>query len=212
MTIEGTLAVPPSSNATLVGTITNRGTIAMQGTNVASSLRIRDAVTLNGGGTLTMSDVDNNFINLAAGADAATARLVNVDNTIRGAGRITGIDFTNGGTLLVDQTTRLLVDVPGSTNSLWSNSGTVQIAGGSRLQLGGNDILNSTGLITGSGEIVGSVINGGNLAPRRRRHRHPDDFRRPTRKTRTANSRFRSLARPTTAATMCWPSAATAPI
>ena len=169
VTIEGTLAIPAGGIANLAGTITNRGTIALQGTNVGAFLRIRDEVTLNGGGTITMTDSANNFINLASGSNTATTRLVNVDNTIRGSGTITNIDITNGGNIIADQTNVLRVAPTDNVAHSLTNTGVLRATNGATLNLSGPRFINTgANIIADAGSIVlfsgnGQSVTGGTL-------------------------------------------------
>jgi fibronectin-binding autotransporter adhesin len=82
----GTIQVADNTRLGLVGTINNTGTIqeAAFSKNVVTAIRIIGNTTLQGGGQLVMSNSINNQI---FGTNAAF-NLVNVDNTISGAGQI----------------------------------------------------------------------------------------------------------------------------
>src|SRR5271166_6475497 len=75
----------------LLGTIDNLGTIFANGVgtpsaaNVVSIVLASPSVTLEGGGTVLLADSSDSQV---YGAGATVASLVNVDNTISGAGAI----------------------------------------------------------------------------------------------------------------------------
>ena len=72
-----------NNDTTLVGTITNHGTIQQNSVGNNTDLILGGAnVTLTGGGTVTMGNNTNNRIYGAAGTDVLT----NVNNTIQGSG------------------------------------------------------------------------------------------------------------------------------
>ncbi len=82
----GTIQVADNTRLGLVGTINNTGTIqeAAFSKNVVTAIRIIGNTTLQGGGQVVMSNSVNNQI---FGTNSAFT-LVNVDNTISGAGQI----------------------------------------------------------------------------------------------------------------------------
>ncbi|MGB8590023.1 MAG: choice-of-anchor D domain-containing protein [Candidatus Acidiferrales bacterium] len=144
LTIVGTYTGLNNSDTTLVGTINNTGTLLLSSAANNTQLEMDGAVTLTGGGTLTMmqSTGGRPYIN-----QEAAGSLTNVNNTIQGAGEIgnNGLVFTNqaagvvnandtaGHTLLIDSanpfTNLGLVESTGSgvmeINTPISNSGTV---------------------------------------------------------------------------------------
>ncbi len=82
---KGTVQVIDQTHLSLVGVINNTGLINENQTSNTGSTQIRIAsqnVTLQGGGKLVMS---NNALNQIFG-NAASNTLINVDNTISGAG------------------------------------------------------------------------------------------------------------------------------
>ncbi|MGB9336226.1 MAG: Ig-like domain repeat protein [Candidatus Acidiferrales bacterium] len=95
LTLAGTYTQQLNSTTVLVGTINNTGTLLLNvtdGNNVV--LQINNAVTLTGGGTVTLSKGSSGtpiLNNTNAGA------LTNVNNLIQGAGQIgnNGLIFTN---------------------------------------------------------------------------------------------------------------------
>src|SRR4029077_14590771 len=100
-----TVTLLNGTSTTLIGTITNNGTLAQNSTGSLTDLHISGNVTLTGNGSLTLSNNFNNRI-FASGSDS----LVNdVNHTIQGAGQL-GINnggfaftLTNKGTINANQ-------------------------------------------------------------------------------------------------------------
>ncbi len=86
-TNTGTIDLANASVTTLVGTITNSGTMRLNSTGSTTQLLINGAVTLQGGGTLSLSDQPylNSQIVAATGTDTLTNA---AGHTIQGAGLI----------------------------------------------------------------------------------------------------------------------------
>ena len=153
------------------GTIANGGTISL---NFAggffggvTTLRVNGDVTLSGGGTINLADryVDSSIpLNVISGA-AATDRLINSDNTIRGAGGIGAgqMLLTNRGNIVANGTNPMLVQLSAGSNI---NTGTMRGDGGT-LVLFGSSFNNSGGTIearNGSrAELISTTIIGGTL-------------------------------------------------
>jgi fibronectin-binding autotransporter adhesin len=121
------------SVTTLEGTITNNGTILQNSTGSFTDIRISGAVTLDGTGSLTMSNSFANHI-YATGSDSLTN---GVNHTIQGAGQLGindasfGFTMTNNGTILANQPTQLQVAPSGNI----TNNGTFQANSGSLLNV-----------------------------------------------------------------------------
>ncbi len=81
-----TLTLLNNTTTVLVGSITNKGTIAQNSAGNFTDIEINGAVSLTGGGTLTMSNTTANRIYSLN--NSASDVLTNVDNTIQGAGQI----------------------------------------------------------------------------------------------------------------------------
>ena len=156
----------------LAGTIVNAGTIALDGGGNGTELRIPGGgtTTLEGGGTVSLSNSANNIIR---DADNGSGTLINVDNTITGAGDIgngqMSLDNQAGGTIDADQSTPLLIQPNGggvtndgtleATNgalldiaSAVNGAGQLRIGAGSEIELGGAtsenaEYLGSTGTL-----------------------------------------------------------------
>jgi hypothetical protein len=120
------------------GTITNSGTITLNSDGTSpdtTDLALSGGdVILNGGGTVTLSDSPFNRIL----GDSGTERLINVDNTIQGAGQI-GVDsmaLTNQGLIDANQVNISPIPLEIDPNSSGLiNSGTMQASNGGILRL-----------------------------------------------------------------------------
>jgi hypothetical protein len=121
----------PNSLTTLVGTITNNGTLALASTGPAADFFVFQEVTLTGGGVMTLSDSSGNRIT----GSAASSRLINAaGHTIEGAGQI-GLNataITNEGLIIANQPTGIVIDPSG--NGL-TNTGTLRANAGSTLRV-----------------------------------------------------------------------------
>src|SRR5712692_4260581 len=148
------------------GTINNGGHLNINSTGTLTALDIQSAgglVTLTGGGTLNMSNNPNNVIGYGGGP------LINVNNTIQGAGQIgnTQMGLNNQGTINANiaGTNRLILDPAGTT----TNTGTVEATNGGTLEVQGSIYANTGGTIqaVGAGSTVQLdafvVINGGTV-------------------------------------------------
>ena len=136
VTVAGSLQVTTNNTLTLLGTITNTGTIGLDSTYNNTDLIVASpTVTLNGGGTIELAG--NNTADRIYGAATADV-LDNVNNTIEGFGQIGAGQLTlvNGGTI--------------------SSTGT----GGLTLNLGSTGINTATGAILGVGAGGLSIQNG----------------------------------------------------
>ncbi|MGA9457751.1 MAG: hypothetical protein WBV43_20035 [Pseudolabrys sp.] len=163
----GTMTIGDGALLPLSGTINNTGTIALESAGSTTTLQlIQHGIMLQGGGQVTLSDSDENFISSAIPG----VTLTNVDNTISGAGQL-GDGWTtviNQGTIIATGTHALTIDTgsnvvinsgvleatgPGSliVNSDVSNSGLIWADGGN---------ITIEGTVTGSG---GALISGGIL-------------------------------------------------
>src|SRR5215470_5077332 len=116
------------TSTSLMGTITNQGTIQLTGGgNADGKLIIASDVTLNGGGTVTMAAGGGG--NAFLGESSKT--LTNVNNTIQGVGVIELVNLVNGGTINANSTAgygSLTLTAPSVTNNgifAASNGGTL---------------------------------------------------------------------------------------
>ncbi len=166
------IEVSTGDTATLYGMITNEGTIGLNSSYYDSDLIVGSAtVTLNGGGTLALSDYGANRIYGAVAADV----LDNVNNTIEGSGQIGAgqltlinekagvIDSTGTQGLTISTGTTLvnhgLIESTGTGGlalaSTVSNDGTI-LAAGSDIYLNGADIQGGLLRSTGGGQFIGN--------------------------------------------------------
>ncbi len=177
-TLGGTVTNPAGGqirvlNATTLtlqssGTYQNMGTLSVEAGTSATRLKMSGgAVTLSGGGTVTLgNDSDNKIEGIAA-----TDRLINADNTIEGGGFIGNntMGLTNQGTITANQPTALVIDPSSSADVI--NSGTMRATSGATLRLLGGTFTNfegsTDGLIQANASIVritSSSVSGGDIA------------------------------------------------
>ena len=153
-----------NSQTTLVGTITNNGTMALALDGLATDFLVSGDVTLTGSGVVSLSDSAGNRIRGAG-------RLINdVGHTIAGSGQIgaNAIAITNAGLIVANQPTALVID-PNATGMI--NTGTLRAANGATLFLtgnGGGGFDNTNGTIEAQASSTvrltsGALIVGGTL-------------------------------------------------
>jgi hypothetical protein len=166
-----TVNVTDKTVLVLQGTITDKGTIALDSSGDSTELQISGNVVLNGSGQVTLTDNTNNAI-----VSAAAAAMLTNDDTISGAGTIGDanltlvnngtIDATGSHTLIIDTGTNSTTTGAGSVGSiLVANNGILEASAGHTLTIDDNvlnngtiDSFNSsvvtiTGSITGTGSI-----------------------------------------------------------
>jgi hypothetical protein len=172
------IAVDNGSTVVLdsAGVYNNDGKIALGSTGLDTDLRIREDVTVNGGGTIALGNRTHNRI---LGLDTGAEIFTNNGNTVSGGGQIGAgfMNFVNKGTLLPNAVTPMAID-PTTT---FANMGDVRIPASHTLQLGAGDnytqtkgstladgalsgtgqLLLSGGVLSGTGTIAPKVINGG---------------------------------------------------
>ncbi len=154
-----------STSLTVGGTaITNSNSTGTGGITLNNSSLIigSSAVSLSGGGTVTLSNSSGNLIYGSAGANVLT----NVDNTIQGAGNIGNgaLVLVNEGTIDANQSTALKIQ-PSSTVT---NSGTMEATNGAVLDLVSGTYNNAGGIISAGANsqvtFQNVTINGGTLS------------------------------------------------
>jgi hypothetical protein len=177
-----------SANFQIGGVFNNVGSIALDALAPATGLADTDqmaqltavgATTLTGGGVITLSNQALNVITGLAGAV-----LTNVNNTIEGAGSITGVQLINqvGGAIAADQALPLIIAAYGTVvnqglleathggtlklGGNFDNTGGTILADAGRVVIGGATIVNGTIFATGAGAFVGlqgidALIGGG---------------------------------------------------
>jgi hypothetical protein len=154
------------TSTTLVGTITNNGTIAQSSTGSTTDFHISGGVTLTGNGTFQLSNSVNNRV-YASGSDSLT---IDTNQKAAGAGQFGinnggfGFALDNKGTINANQSGGTLQVAPTQTVT---NTGTMEASNGGILHLLGG-YANGGGLILGTGanstvEVAGATITGGTL-------------------------------------------------
>ncbi|MEE9293561.1 MAG: hypothetical protein V3W34_01155 [Phycisphaerae bacterium] len=131
----------------LQGTLANSGTIDLLSIGNNTDIICETDVSLTGGGFINMTDVLTNRIYATSGALTFT----NVDNTIRGSGKI-GFNQTtivNQGTIIADQPTRIEID-PGTGG--FDNQGDLRAENGAELRL-------NAGAFTTSGSVLAATAS-----------------------------------------------------
>ena len=171
LTLNGSLVADNNSDIHVTGTINNNGWIDIVSTGSPTDLETSsNAVTLTGGGTVTLSGDD---AGIRDGTSFAADTITIVDQTIQGVGNVgrNGTNLVNQADGLIDANVdgeTLVVDVGSSL----INSGTLRASGGGILELrdaGFSDIANTGGtiealngsevLLTTNAEIVGGVLS-----------------------------------------------------
>ena len=158
-----------NANMVLVGTINNLGSIVVTNTGSTTDIQVNSAVSLEGGGTITLAGTNTNSRLLdATGSDGV---LTNVDNTIEGHGNIgvNSLMIVNQAQGLIDANSTsgtLTVNPPTGSNLV--NMGTMRASGGGTLILTSGDFDNSGGMIQALASsqlsITGSAtVDGGTL-------------------------------------------------
>jgi hypothetical protein len=144
----GTMTIANGAILPLGGVIENSGTIALGSTGSETDLQILvESVTLQGGGHVVLSDDSNNVIF----GGSANATLINVDNTISGAGQIGAgqMALVNAGTIIADGNHALVIDTGAS---VVANSGTLEATGSGGLVVDG--AVNGAGSLWANGGDV----------------------------------------------------------
>ena len=160
-----------------------RCTLKLNSSNFLTDLRLNGDATINGSGTILLSNSNNNRI---YGDSNAYRLTIGAGQTLRGAGQlgVNQLKITNNGAIVADQTVALTIN-PTASDPL-TNRGTVEVATGSQMTLSGSNLLqdglaartvvNGTlttplidlgaGSLSGTGTIIGAVSNsGGAVAP-----------------------------------------------
>lgn len=140
-----TIGGSATGTLTISGNISNAGTISLAGSSsVNANLRFGSALTLTGGGHVTLTDSANNTLSIGT--------LTNQDNTIAGAGTFIGMTLVNQGLI---EATYSDVALTLNTGHQITNNGILEANGG-KLVIGSHDLVAGTGsmLITGGGTLV----------------------------------------------------------
>jgi hypothetical protein len=136
--------IPNATNATLLNSISNAGTISLQSAGNTTDLIIGSATSaLTGGGVVELSNNANNRIY----GSSSTYHLTNTNNTIRGAGQIGAgsLVFTNQGTVEANLNNATLTLDPAATAFI--NSGNFRAVNGGVLVLNTGSFNNTGGTI-----------------------------------------------------------------
>ena len=155
---SGSMVLSNGSIMPFSGIIDNAGTIALEATTGITELQIiQHGLTLQGGGSLLLSDSPGNLI---FGTDTGVT-FTNVDNLISGAGQLGGGQLTlvNHGTITASGFNALDIDTGANTIV---NSGVLESSGTGGLVVHG-DIFNSGLLWANGGNVTveGDVTGGG---------------------------------------------------
>jgi len=157
VTNNGTVQVGAGATLQVWGTIKNTGNFAINGASLGEADLTAGLVgaTLTGGGTVTLSASSNSSISGEGSSD-----FTNQNNTISGAGSITDMTLTNGGT--IDATSASTALQIHTTNAV-TNNGILEANAGTL------DVLDAvtgsgTALITRGGTMSFSAAFGENVA------------------------------------------------
>ena len=157
----GTMTIADGAILPLGGVIENTGTIALGSTVSETKLQVLvESVKLQGGGQVVLSDSANNVIF----GGAPSASLININNTISGAGQIGAGQMTlgNAGQIVANGTHALVIDT--GSNAV-TNSGTMQSTGSGGMLIA-SALANTGYLLANGGDIVvmGEASGGGNAS------------------------------------------------
>jgi hypothetical protein len=126
---------------TLLGTILNNGLLSLLATSGSNDLEFGGAVTVNGSGSISLSDHASNRLSAASGGSTLT---LGAQQTIQGAGEVgrDNLEITHQGILWASGSNPLIVDNAGST---FTNSGTLKATGAGGMSLA--DAVTNLGLV-----------------------------------------------------------------
>jgi len=155
VTNSGTMVIGNGAMLPLSGTIDNSGTIILGSTGATTLLQlIQYGITLQGGGTVVLSDSSENAIS----GTLPSVVFTNVDNVISGAGQmgVGALTLINAGTILANGVNALVID---TGSNVITNRGTLEATGLGGLLIAGS--IANDGVILAQGS---SVTIGGNLS------------------------------------------------
>ena len=164
---SGTVNVLNNTTLNLTGHITNQGDINLQSSGSTTNLLLTGDVTLDGGGTVNLSDNPLNRLYSSGGPYTLT----NEDNVIRGSGDLglNAAGLVNRGTVQADQATALVID-PQDTAG-FSNEGLLKVSGSGGLTINPGTFANAGTVSVDMGRQLTrqGIYNadGGDLADRR---------------------------------------------
>ncbi len=144
------------SVSTLLGTLTNDGTMALTATGNNTDLVISGAVNLIGAGNLTLSNsAQNRIYSLNSGS-----LTIGANQTLSGAGLLgqDNLSLVNQGTIVADRATPLILNNAGST---FSNSGILKATGTGGLVLSDATVVNqgTIEIATGSSLVAAGAYS-----------------------------------------------------
>ncbi|AOK62280.1 Ig-like domain repeat protein [Burkholderia ubonensis] len=156
-TNAGVMTVNDGAMLPVGGTIDNTGTIALGSTGDLTRLEVLvKSATLEGGGYVTLSDDSHNVVF----GSTPDATLVNVDNTIAGAGQIGAGQLTlvNEGTIVASGANALVIDT--GTHAV-VNTGTLEATGSGGLLIDSavantGNLWANNGNLTIQGDVTGA--------------------------------------------------------
>jgi hypothetical protein len=147
VTLSGLLTVSNNTVLLLDGTISDAGsTIGLSSTVNTTQVEINGTAVLQGGGALTLSNSDSNYIQ---SYNSFTGTLINVDNTISGTGHLGNANMT-----LVNEA-KGVID---ATNAEIVNAGSTVVSTGI-LTLNANGGVTNAGLIEDTGTAGLAITN-----------------------------------------------------
>src|SRR6266436_6749425 len=161
-----------NSQTALLGTITNNGNIQVNGGGGTNSFLFAGSnVTLQGGGTVTLSTTSSGGGNAIIEQSVGGLTLTNVNNTIQGEGIIgnNGLTLVNKATIDANSTGGALTTALTLDSASVTNTGLLEATNSGVLNLNGITVNNAGGNITANGagatvQFFGSaVIQGGTL-------------------------------------------------
>ncbi len=157
---------------TVSGTLNNRGTILLNPLGGGATLAFKGVNTLEGGGNLILGDSKSTLINPINGTAGQSGGLINVDNTISGAGRFGGHGFflqnQAAGVVNADGVHALVLrGGPNKGHFVTSNAGLIEATGAGGLTIKTGIHNTATGVISaGDGSkvrLIDGAIYGGTL-------------------------------------------------
>ena len=183
VSMDGVLGLRNGQGLGIAGLISNNGTLKLESAGFLTDLRVNASTTLGGSGTVALSSNASNRIYGATGNERLT---IAAGQTIRGSGQlgVNQLKITNQGSIVADQSVALTVNPTGS--DALENAGTIRSETGSQLVVIGSNLQHtgpnaqtivhgtltvpqidlSAGSLSGTGTIIGAVVNtGGTVAP-----------------------------------------------
>jgi Big-like domain-containing protein len=160
MNNAGTMTIGDGAMLPLSGIINNTGTIGLNSEGSGTLLQlIQYGITLQGDGQIVLSDDAGNVIT----GTLSGVNLINVDNTISGAGQLGAgqLDLDNAGDIIATGTHALVID---TGDNVIENTGTLEATGSGGLVIDSD--LDNSGLVWAHGANVtfnGAASGSGSL-------------------------------------------------